>query len=949
MNQRFSGIFSSLQQGRTNKMSQSTTGHLQVQKKVGGVVFMEPEEEGSLMYRMTSWLRTSKPLNSEGGMEEKAGGGPSEKTGPKREEEEESIQRRMEERIISLEREITSRKEVESRVLAEKEELLAENQRLSNVIGALQIDRKIEMDNLTNINDDLELTKENLKKELFNQKVVIGEYQTELTEKEREITSRKEVESRVLAEKEELLAENQRLSNVIGALQIDRKIEMDNLTNINDDLELTKENLKKELFNQKVVIGEYQTELTEKEREITSRKEVESRVLAEKEELLAENQRLSNVIGALQIDRKIEMDNLTNINDDLELTKENLKKELFNQKVVIGEYQTELTEKEREITSRKEVESRVLAEKEELLAENQRLSNVIGALQIDRKIEMDNLTNINDDLELTKENLKKELFNQKVVIGEYQTEMTEKDQIIIELTEQLEKARQDNRELKKIVHEKIEVIGEISVERNVFEKSLTEARMNDMNWNERYKCLLDELECLKKEHLNKLCEMEQNHLEFGEKLQEVDREKVASIHRLESVFEAEIDELNETNEKQMQIIREMATEKERLEISLTEARMENLTNEGNYSCLVKTLKDVKKEVYRLEDELSKALEEIGELKETRTSIAKERDSLQERIGHLSSSKEVAENRIVQITKENIGLKDELLAANEITSLLKEKLEERDKKKDENKPGIRKVKLRRSGLKISTEMDVKMDGHKEDVQMNEDVQMDVKMDGHKEDVQMDVIVNKKGEDNVVKAEDLLANGHKEELENEPDGGISGLGQVLGRLLASKGAVPVNCLRGEQKLQKEKEEKQKEEKIAKKKPARKPIVFDLEPENHKRVSSSPHTGRGTDGFFNSTICGGSGSHIIFQGAKVGVYTTRDYDVEGHVTVDLDVPRQFHRVIYGLDGRTVTEITRQSGVSLIKLPWQNKINFITISGTIEQVQLAATHIDGLLRKFR
>ncbi|XP_068208411.1 calponin homology domain-containing protein DDB_G0272472-like [Palaemon carinicauda] len=687
--------------------------------------------------------------------------------------------------------------------------------------------------------------------------------------------------------------------------------------------------------------------------------------------------------------------------------------------------------------------------------------------------------------------------------------MTEKDQKIIELTEQLEKARQDNRELNKIVHEKIEVIGEISVERNVLEKSLTEARINDIIRNERYKCLLDELECLKKEHLNKLCEMEQNHLEFGEKLQKVDREKVASIHRLESVFEAEIDELNETNEKQMQIIREMATEKERLEISLTEARMKNLTNEGNYSCLVKTLKDVKKEVYRLEDELSKAQEEIGELKETMTSTAKERDSLQERIGLLSSSKEVAENRIVQITKENIGLQDELLAANEITSLLKEKLEERDKKKDENKPGIRKVKLGRSGLTISTEMDVKMDEQKEDVQMDkEDVQMDVKMDRQKEDVQMDVIVNKKGEDSVVKAEDLLANGHKEELENEPDGGISGLGQVLGRLIASKGAVPVNCLREEQKLQKEKEEKQKEEKIAKKKPARKPIVFDLEPENHrrvsssphtgrgtdgffnsticggseekqkeekiakekparkpivfdlepenhrrvsssphtgrgtdgffnsticggseekqkeekiakekparkpivfdlepenhkrvsssphtgrgtdgffnsticggseekqkeekiakekparkpivfdlepenhKRVSSSPHTGRGTDGFFNSTICGGSGTHIIFQGAKVGVYTTRDYDVEGHVTVDLDVPSKFHRVICGVGGRTLTEITRQSGVSLIKLPWQINNNSITISGTIEQVQLAATHIDRLLRRLR
>ncbi|XP_068243603.1 golgin subfamily A member 6-like protein 22 [Palaemon carinicauda] len=173
-----------LQQGGTNKMSQFTTDHLKVKRTVCGVVFTEPQEEGSLMYKMTSWIRSKDPFNSEGGMEEKVEGGPPEEKEQKRQEvekekEKENVQKTLEERIGFLE------KEVESKFLAENEELRAENQHLCNIIGTLQIDKKIEMENLATKNDDLERTNEHLKQELCSQKVVLEQYKNELMENDK--------------------------------------------------------------------------------------------------------------------------------------------------------------------------------------------------------------------------------------------------------------------------------------------------------------------------------------------------------------------------------------------------------------------------------------------------------------------------------------------------------------------------------------------------------------------------------------------------------------------------------------------------------------------------------------------------------------------------------------------------------------------------------------------
>ncbi|XP_068234359.1 probable inactive protein kinase DDB_G0270444 [Palaemon carinicauda] len=215
MNKSFQGAFnmmSSIQQGGTNKMSQFTTGHLQVKKTLGGVVFTEPQKEGSLMYRMTSWMRSKDPFNSEGGMEEKVEGGPPEEKNQKREEvkEKENVQKTFEERIGFLQKEleaafaeISLRKEEQSKFLEENEELRAENQHLSNIIGSLQIDNQIDVENLTKI-DDLERTNEHLKKEFCNQEVILEQYKNELSEKEKENIKLKEKLDKVRQNKRKL-------------------------------------------------------------------------------------------------------------------------------------------------------------------------------------------------------------------------------------------------------------------------------------------------------------------------------------------------------------------------------------------------------------------------------------------------------------------------------------------------------------------------------------------------------------------------------------------------------------------------------------------------------------------------------------------------------------------------------------------------------------------------
>ncbi|XP_068228112.1 serrate RNA effector molecule homolog [Palaemon carinicauda] len=278
---------------------------------------------------------------------------------------------------------------------------------------------------------------------------------------------------------------------------------------------------------------------------------------------------------------------------------------------------------------------------------------------------------------------------------------------------------------------------------------------------------------------------------------EKDKSNIKLTQKLEKVRHNKM-KLEKFVEKKMEVIEQISEQRLELQKSLDEARINDLIRNGLYKCLLQELETLKKEnLNKLSDFVQQNIQ------------------LREELEKFKSEK-------------NVSLKDELLAANEIIPSLKEELEGGDKKK-ENRPGTRKVRFNRTSLEISTEMDIK--------------------DGQKADVQKEVRDNK-SEEKVVEAEDQDPNGRK--AEKEEIVGASGVGQVLGWLLASKGALPdTNNRQEEQKLEKEtsrdeeeeekeEEEKQKEEKIAK--TTRKPIVFDLEPEKPKS------------------------SHITFQGEKV-----------------------------------------------------------------------------------
>ncbi|XP_064090754.1 rho-associated protein kinase 2-like [Macrobrachium nipponense] len=137
-------------------------------------------------------------------------------------------------------------------------------------------------------------------------------------------------------------------------------------------------------------------------------------------------------------------------------------------------------------------------------------------------------------------------------------------------------------------------------------------------------------------------------------------------------------------------------------------------------------------------------------------------------------------------------------------------------------------------------------------------------------------------------------------------------------------------------------QKDASPKREKTRRKLIVFDLEPDSPK-MDRSPYSGLAThtDGLSLSRW----DNSIIFNGELVPF----TYQKEGFVIIKLGVPRKFHRAINGVQGRTLIEFTEKSGGALIQLPSRSDTSdLISVSGTVQQVQLAAGHIEKLIGKF-
>ncbi|XP_068228041.1 myosin heavy chain, clone 203-like [Palaemon carinicauda] len=301
---------------------------------------------------------------------------------------------------------------------------------------------------------------------------------------------------------------------------------------------------------------------------------------------------------------------------DLQLTNEQLKSELSNREITIGDHLDDLTEKDHKISGLNDQlekvhgeneacvkrESKLEKEIEELKVETLCLSNRIETLQKDKENEIENFSTKMQDLQITNEQLKSELSNREITIGDHLDDLTEKDHKISGLNYQLEKVHGENearvkREsklVKEIEDLKVETLGlsqrietlqiEKEIEIEIFSTKLQDLQDTNDHLNEE----LSDKDASIGEYLNKSIEMEQINLDMCDRLARVDDEKIASIHWLESRFKDKIVEFEG-------IIGEMKTEKERLEMSLTEARVNDLVRNGRYNCLLEELKALKEE------------------------------------------------------------------------------------------------------------------------------------------------------------------------------------------------------------------------------------------------------------------------------------------------------------------------------------------------------------------
>ncbi|XP_068232270.1 uncharacterized protein PF3D7_1120000-like [Palaemon carinicauda] len=279
--------------------------------------------------------------------------------------------------------------------------------------------------------------------------------------------------------------------------------------------------------------------------------------------------------------------------------KENVQK-TFEER--IGFLEKQLEAAFAEISLRKEEQSKFLEENEELRAENQHLSNIIGSLQIDNQIDMENLTTKNDDLDRTNEHLKKEICNQKVILEQYKNELMEKEKENIKLKQKLDKVRQNKRKLEIFTEKKMEVLKQISEQKQELEESLNEAKINDLLRNERYKGILQELENYKKENL-KLNDLEQKNILLSQELETFKSEKNVDLK----------DELLAANE----IIPSLKEELEEGD-KTKEDRPQMTKLRLNKTSLKMDIKDVQKDVQK-DDRDNKSEEKVVEAQDQDTN------------------------------------------------------------------------------------------------------------------------------------------------------------------------------------------------------------------------------------------------------------------------------------------------------------------------------------------
>ncbi|XP_064098117.1 early endosome antigen 1-like [Macrobrachium nipponense] len=572
-----------------------------------------------------------------------------------------------------------------------------------------------------------------------------------------------------------------------------------------------------------------------------------------------------------------------------------------------------------EIETLFELEKAVFEEKKhEMENEIGRLSDEMEVIRKDREAEMESWTKNMNDLEQTNTKQKEEITRLTNVIEDVKKN---REAVIRRSTKTINDLTQRNQQLKAEAALALDDYEALQKEREEEKERANTAITDLQKMNDQLQREISSNEEMKKSIL-----MLEEELTRAKEVIRVQIEKETHLVRENEDLERSIAEQN-------QIIEDISEERKRLKSELVAA---NINSE---------LKGLKDKVILLETELASAMEENGALKEEvsrLTEMKKLQPQKQVRLVH--HHEETLKDSVDEKTNRNSGImtEPESTGEKEVLDKIKEVVLEDQAKSQGSKEPAKITVLKQSPVNLRREVIV-CQGRPVDRTVRKGWSTNEASSEKEENV-----CNKLPENRIVR-------------------GLRNSG--LGKMLTSSKALPEKN-HADQKIANVKEKEtcaknvddsqrpEKERSPKREKTQRKLITFDLEPDEpnvERKVFS--HLGKLRVGLNLSSQDSRlqqrkpcqrdhDGNYLIFKGKKVPLTCVKD--MEGYLTVELDIPRKFHRAINGIQGRTVIEITEKSGGPLIEMPSRSEVSdLITISGTITQVHQAAGHIEKLINK--
>ncbi|XP_064116670.1 liprin-beta-1-like [Macrobrachium nipponense] len=577
-------------------------------------------------------------------------------------------------------------------------------------------------------------------------------------------------------------------------------------------------------------------------------------------------------------------------------------------------------------------------------AQMKRLINVtkkVEAVEKDREAEKEKATQIMDDLQQINKLQKADIERLSLQIEAAQNDGKEE---IEKLTKTIDNLRATNRQLEADAALILDDFAAFQNDREVEKEDANRIISELYGKNDQLQKEVDNKKASVEEHRKAREEMEISIRLLKEELNGPKKKTRAQTEKISQLLQ-EKEELKGN-------VEEMSKERNKLNGQLMEAQINDLVRRKRYDALVSEVEGFKNQVIILENDLTTALEENRTTQEEKLRLNEEKDNLQKQVELLNHEKDKLENK-PQIQN---------------TILLPSKEASHRSVEGSQKPKEESPRKQKAERKLIT-FDLDSDKPQKD---------DANLLPSKEESPGSVEGSQKAKQESPprkqKTQHKLITFDLDSDEPQKDDAI---------LLPFKGASH-RSVEGSQKPKKESPPR-------KQKTERKLITFDLDSDEPKIQNPSYFTSKeastrivesrqkpkkeppprkqkaertlitydvdSDERRIQKTIFLPSkeafdlpgqrqeGDHILFNGEKVKFTWLAEIK---QALVELDIPRNFHRAINGTHGRTVETIMAESGVTLIEMPDRfEKSNLVTISGGIQQVQLAARKIEKLISK--